>query len=80
MSRIAILTSTACLVAGTVIGASVAYASQFHMMNALELLRSARAQLELASPHRGGHRERALEAVDRALYETREGMAFAGSW
>ena len=78
MSRLALLSSTACLVAGTVIGASIAYAAQPHMVNALEMLRSARAELQHANPNKGGHRERAIEAVDRAINETREGIAFAG--
>ena len=78
MSRFAMMSSVACLVAGTVIGASLAYAAQPHMVNALELLRSARGELERSTANKGGHRERAIEAVDRAIRETREGIAFAG--
>jgi hypothetical protein len=78
MSRLALLSSTACLVAGAVIGASIAYAAQPHMLNALDLLRSARTELERANSNKGGHRERAIDAVDRAIHETREGIAFAG--
>lgn len=78
MSRLAVMSSIACLVAGTVIGASLAYANQPHMVNALELLRSARAELERSTTNKGGHRERAIGAVDRAIQETREGIAYAG--
>ena len=78
MSRFAMMSSVACLVAGTVIGASLAFAAQPHMVNALELLRSARGELERSTANKGGHRERAIEAVDRAIRETREGIAFAG--
>ena len=78
MSRRVVMSSLACLIAGTVIGASIAYAAQPHMVSALEMLRSARAELARASTNKGGHRERALGAVDRAIEETRAGIAFAG--
>jgi hypothetical protein len=47
-------------------------------VSALELLQSARTELARATANKGGHRERAIGAVDRALQETREGIAFAG--
>jgi hypothetical protein len=78
MSRLVVMSSVACLIAGTVIGASIAYANQPHMVSALELLRSARAELERSTTNKGGHRERAIGAVDRAIEETRAGIAFAG--
>ena len=78
MSRFALMSSVACLIAGTAIGASIAYANQPHMVSALEILGSARAELVRATANKGGHRERAIEAVDRAIYETRQGIAFAG--
>jgi len=78
MSRFALMSSVACLIAGTAIGASIAYANQPHMVSALEILSSARAELVRATANKGGHRERAIEAVDRAIYETRQGIAFAG--
>lgn len=78
MSRLVVMSSLACLIAGTLIGASIAYAAQPHMVNALDMLRSARAQLERATTNKGGHRERAIGAVDRAIEETRQGIAFAG--
>jgi hypothetical protein len=78
MSRLAVMSSLACLVAGSVIGASIAYAAQPHMVSALEMLRSARAELERSATNKGGHRERAIGAVDQAIGETRAGIAFAG--
>ena len=49
MSRLAFVSSVACLVAGAVIGASIAYANQPHMVSALELLQSARGELVRAT-------------------------------
>ena len=77
MSRLP-LVSSVCLVAGVVVGASLAFAAQPHMASALELLQSARGELQRATTNKGGHRERAINAVDRAIQETREGIAFAG--
>lgn len=78
MSRFTLLSSVACLLAGTAIGASIAYANQPHMVSALEFLQSARSELARSTANKGGHRERAIEAVDRAIRETREGIRFAG--
>jgi len=78
MSRLALLSSVACLIAGSVIGATIASANQPHMTSALGLLQQARGELQRAVANKGGHRERAIEAVDRAIQETREGIAFAG--
>ena len=46
---------------------------------ALALLQNARAELEAAVPNKGGHRERAIELVDRAIVQVREGIAFAAT-
>lgn len=78
MPRLVVMSSLAYLVAGTVIGASLAYATQPHMVSALEMLRSARTELERSTANKGGHRERAIGAVDRAIEETRAGIASAG--
>jgi len=69
----------ACLVAGTVAGATIAFAAQPHMGNALGSLQAARAELVRAEPNKGGHRERAIGLVDQAIAETRAGMAYAGN-
>lgn len=57
--------------------AGQATADQPHMQSALGLLRSARAELVEARANKGGHRERAIELVDRAISETQAGIAFA---
>jgi hypothetical protein len=49
-----------------------------HMQHALDDLRSAREQLIAAEPNKGGHREKAIEDVDRAIEQVKKGMEFAG--
>ncbi len=60
---------------GFVAGQATAYPP--HMQNALERLRAARAELSAAASDKGGHRVRAIDFVDRAIEETRAGMAYA---
>ena len=74
MTRIAL--PALCLAGGMVLGAAIAVASQPHMTNALASLQTARAELQRAEANKGGHRERAIELVNRAIEETREGIAF----
>ncbi|MBS0546777.1 MAG: hypothetical protein JSR24_03445 [Proteobacteria bacterium] len=76
--RFGLASSVACLVIGTIAGATITQAAQPHMVSALEMLRSARAELVRATPNKGGHREHAIEAVDRAIEQTRLGINFAG--
>jgi hypothetical protein len=47
------------------------------MQEALEHLRAARAELQRAEPNKGGHRERALEAINHAIVQVEEGIRFA---
>jgi DNA integrity scanning protein DisA with diadenylate cyclase activity len=55
-----------------------AFASpQPHMRNALEHLRAARAELRTAEHNKGGWRDRAIDAVNRAISDTEKGMAVA---
>jgi hypothetical protein len=77
MFRLVAMSSLACPTAGTVIGVPIADASQPHTVNPLDMLRSVRARPEHASTNKGGHRERTIGAVDRAIEETRAGIAFA---
>jgi hypothetical protein len=70
--------SIACLIIGVVLGASVAYANQPHMVSALETLRAARADLQQAVSNKGGHKERAIGLIDQAIEQVRAGIAFAG--
>ena len=61
------------------LGLGYALAAQPHMDAALALLQSARAELAQAAPNKGGHRERALELIDHAIGQVREGIAFAAT-
>lgn len=47
------------------------------MLNALNALRNARASLVLATPNKGGHRERAIQLVDQAITQTQAGINYA---
>jgi hypothetical protein len=47
---------------------------QPHMRSALELLRSAKTNLENASSDKGGFRKKAIDEVDKAIDETRKGI------
>jgi len=52
-------------------------AGQPHMESALSELRSARGELEAATPDKGGHKVRAIELVDEAISEVKAGIAYA---
>jgi hypothetical protein len=60
-----------CLAAGYAIGA------QPHMTAALASLQNARAELVQARPNKGGHREQAIDLVDRAIAQVKLGIAYA---
>jgi|HubBroStandDraft_4_1064222.scaffolds.fasta_scaffold806783_1 hypothetical protein len=47
---------------------------EWHMHNALEHLRIARVELELSEHNMDGWRVRAVESVDRAIWETRHAI------
>ena len=59
---------------GALVG--VAVADQPKMHSALSNLRQARSDLLAATPDKGGHRERALAAVNTAINQTEAGIAF----
>jgi hypothetical protein len=59
--------------AGATVGYSQAY--QPHMQVALDALKSARHNLEVASTNKGGHRVTALGLVDQAIGEVKAGIA-----
>ena len=67
------------LLVGLLIGAAIplAWGSQPYMDNALRHLQAARADLEKATPNKGGHRERAIQLVDQAIAQVRDGIKFA---
>jgi hypothetical protein len=50
-------------------------ANQPHMENALNNLRSAREQLEVAKEDKGGHRANAIGIIDNAISEVKAGIA-----
>jgi hypothetical protein len=51
-------------------------ADQPHMQRALELLRQARAEIQAASPTKGGHRTTALEHITRAIDQLEKGILY----
>jgi hypothetical protein len=59
-----------------VAGAS-GWAAQKHMQNALDHLRQAREALREAKGNKGGHRENAIDLVDKAIAQVEKGMEFA---
>jgi hypothetical protein len=52
------------------------YADQPHMEAALRSLQEARQHLAQATHDKGGHRAEALQAVDRAIAQTRKGIEY----
>ena len=53
--------------------------NQPHMQNALASLQRARTQLHEAAEDKGGHRAKAIELVDAAIAQVREGIKFANA-
>ena len=51
-------------------------AAQPHMQAALKQLRAAKSSLNKATADKGGHRERALDLVNRAIDEVERGIAY----
>lgn len=47
-----------------------------HMSAAYGHLEQAKAELERATPNKGGHRERAMQAVDQAMQEIEQGEQY----
>ncbi len=65
------------LVIGLLIGVAVgswAAIHQPHMMAALEALKTAKTELEMAEHNKGGHRAKALELVHKAIEQTKKGI------
>lgn len=54
-----------------------AWAAQPKMRDALDHLMQARAALQDAKSNKGGHRENAIELIDRAIEQVKKGMEFA---
>jgi hypothetical protein len=49
---------------------------QPHMRAALQALENAAAQLQKATPDKGGHRARAMQLTDQAIDAVKKGIAF----
>jgi len=65
------------LVIGLLIGSAIgswAAIQQPHMRAALEALQRAKSELEVAEHNKGGHREKALELVHKAIEQTKKGI------
>ena len=54
-------------------------AYQGNMERALAALQDAFASLQAATPNKGGHRERAMDLVARAIGQVQAGIAFASA-
>lgn len=57
--------------------AATAFAAQPKMRDALEHLQAARASLQDAKENKGGHREKAIDLIDKAIAQVKEGMDYA---
>jgi hypothetical protein len=64
------------LLAGSFVAGRV-HAAQPHMVRALYQLRAARSELQSAVADKGGHRERAIEIVGRAISQVEDGINYA---
>jgi hypothetical protein len=51
------------------------HAAQPHMYNALDDLRAARGQLEVAEHDKGGYRDQAIATIDQAIGQVKAGIA-----
>lgn len=60
--------------AGALAGAAIADQPKMH--SALDHLRAARANLQDATPDKGGHRNRALTATNNAIAQVEAGIRF----
>jgi hypothetical protein len=63
------------MAAGGVLVENAHAANQPHMVNALDHLRAARHQLDIALEDKGGHRVRAIGIIDNAIEEVKAGIA-----
>ena len=69
------------LLAGLVTGGYIAgraTAAQPHMVNAMNALQTARAELVMAESNKGGHKVIAIQRIDEAINQVRLGIAAAG--
>ena len=64
-------------VAMVVAFAGISGAAQNNMRDALAHLREARQALDRADDNKGGHKDKAIELVDKAIEQVQAGMEFA---
>jgi hypothetical protein len=62
------------MAAGGVLIENAHAANQPHMVSALDNLRAARHQLDVALNDKGGHRVRAIHIIDNAINEVKAGI------
>lgn len=71
------------LLIGTAVAASLgivyAIGAQPRMPAAIALLQKVRTELAVTMPDKGGHRERALAHVERAIAEMHDGLGFSAA-
>jgi hypothetical protein len=69
--------ATVAAAAAIVIPATAAHAEQGNMDRALASLQDALRSLREATPNKGGHKETAVQLIEQAIAEVREGIRFA---
>ncbi len=75
-ARLAAIIAASMVAGGLMTATAMAY--QPHMWNALHALQTADAQLQVALPDKGGHRDNAISLINQAIAEVQAGIA-AGS-
>lgn len=67
--------AAALILSGSIVSGAKAE-PQPHMQAALAALQNAKAQLQVATADKGGHRVKAMALIDSAMAEVRAGIAF----
>ena len=75
--KTALVAGTFVTALGTAFYVGQASAESPHMESALDALRTARSELNMATANKGGHRMRALGFIDSAIYEVNAGIDYA---
>jgi hypothetical protein len=73
MLKRVVITLVIVLLIGSAIG-SWAAINQPHMIAAFEALQKAKMELEVAEHNKGGHRDKALQFVHKAIEQTKKGI------
>jgi hypothetical protein len=71
------LACAAILLCGFLVGRATA--AQPHMQSALDHLKAAKAELQVAEENKGGHRTKALNLVNQAITEVEAGINYAAA-